>query len=103
MRFSVNTIAIISSPLPVSQDSCLTPIPQQFPRTLRERLMSMPDHLEERAIIGTPQDCRRRIAELRDELGVEHLAFYFQAGARDLTHARQGLELFAREVMPEFR
>src|SRR5712692_7413657 len=77
--------------------------PAHQARTLRERLLSMPDHLEERAIVGTPRDCRRRIAELRDELGVEYLAFYFQAGARDLTRARQGLELFAREVMPEFR
>lgn len=72
-------------------------------RTLQERLVSLVDHLEERAIIGTPQDCRRRIVELREEYGIDHMPFYFHAGARDLRRARRGLELFAREVMPEFR
>jgi len=72
-------------------------------RTLRDRLRSMLDHIEERAIVGTPRDCRRRIAEVRDELGIEHMAFYFQAGARDLTRARQCVEVFAKDVMPEFR
>lgn len=66
-------------------------------------LQSLPDRLEEQAIIGTPQECRRRLAELQQEFGVEHVAFYFHAGARDVRRARQGLELFAREVMPEFR
>ncbi len=68
-----------------------------------ELMTSLPDHLEERAIVGNPRDCRRRLAELRGELGIEHIAFYFHAGARDVGRARQGLELFAREVMPEFR
>ncbi len=68
-----------------------------------DRMMSMPDNLDERAIVGTPQDCRRRLAELREEFGIEHIAFYFHAGARDVGRARQGLELFAKEVMPEFR
>jgi alkanesulfonate monooxygenase SsuD/methylene tetrahydromethanopterin reductase-like flavin-dependent oxidoreductase (luciferase family) len=71
-------------------------------RTLRDRLRSMLDHSEERAIVGTPRDCRRRIAEVREELGIEHMAFYFQAGARDMTRARQCAEVFAKEVMPEF-
>ncbi|HEV8713031.1 MAG TPA: LLM class flavin-dependent oxidoreductase [Candidatus Binatia bacterium] len=72
-------------------------------RGLWAMLGSMSDHLEEHAIIGTPRDCRRRLAEVREEWGIEHIAFYFHAGARDITRARQGLELFAREVMPEFR
>jgi len=67
-----------------------------------ELLTSLPDHLEERVIMGTPHDCRRRLAELRDEFGIEHAAFYLHAGARDIGRARQGLELFAREVIPEF-
>jgi alkanesulfonate monooxygenase SsuD/methylene tetrahydromethanopterin reductase-like flavin-dependent oxidoreductase (luciferase family) len=67
-----------------------------------DRMMAMPDDLDERAIVGTPQDCRRRLAELREEFGIEHIAFYFHAGARDVGRARQGLELFAKEVMPEF-
>jgi alkanesulfonate monooxygenase SsuD/methylene tetrahydromethanopterin reductase-like flavin-dependent oxidoreductase (luciferase family) len=51
-------------------------------------LTSMADHLEERAIIGTPRDCRRRLAEIREELGIEHMALYFHAGARDIARAR---------------
>jgi alkanesulfonate monooxygenase SsuD/methylene tetrahydromethanopterin reductase-like flavin-dependent oxidoreductase (luciferase family) len=72
-------------------------------RSLWERVTSMPDQLEERAIIGTPRDCRRRLAEVREEWGIEHMAIYLHAGARDITRARRGMELFAREVMPEFR
>jgi alkanesulfonate monooxygenase SsuD/methylene tetrahydromethanopterin reductase-like flavin-dependent oxidoreductase (luciferase family) len=68
-----------------------------------ERAASLPDNLEERAIVGTPQDCRRRLAEVRDEFGIEHIALYFHAGARDMTRARRQMELFAKEVMPEFR
>ena len=63
----------------------------------------MPDDLEERAIVGTPADCRRRLAELDRELGLDQVAFYFHAGARDPKRARQSMELFAQEVMPEFQ
>src|SRR5262249_27061759 len=35
---------------------------------------SLPDHLEERAIVGTPTECRRRLAELRDEFGIDQIA-----------------------------
>ena len=66
-------------------------------------ITSMADHLEERAIIGTPRDCRCQLAEVREEWGIEHIAFSLHAGARDFVRARRGLELFAREVMPEFQ
>jgi alkanesulfonate monooxygenase SsuD/methylene tetrahydromethanopterin reductase-like flavin-dependent oxidoreductase (luciferase family) len=79
------------------------PPPDDPLRGFWDRVTSMADHLEERAIIGTPRDCRRRLAEVREEWGIEHIAFYLHAGARDITRARQGLELFASEVMPEFR
>ena len=72
-------------------------------RDIWDMVVSMPEHVEERVIVGTPRDCRRRLAEVREEFGIEHLALYLHAGARDITRARQGLELFAREVMPEFR
>jgi hypothetical protein len=49
------------------------PPPTDALRTLQERLVSLVDHLEERAIIGTPRDCRRRIVELREEEGVSQL------------------------------
>jgi alkanesulfonate monooxygenase SsuD/methylene tetrahydromethanopterin reductase-like flavin-dependent oxidoreductase (luciferase family) len=72
-------------------------------RDVWETVTSMPDHVEERVIVGTPRDCRRRLAEVQEELGIEHIALYLHAGARDIPRARWGLELFAKEVMPEFR
>ena len=71
-------------------------------RAFLELMQSLPDNLEERAIVGSPSDCRRRLGELRDEFGIEQVAFYMHAGARDPARARRGLEIFAQEVMPEF-
>jgi len=72
-------------------------------RKFIEFTRSMPDHLEERAVVGTPAECRRRLHELNDEFELDQVAFYFHAGGRDPERARKGLELFAHEVMPEFR
>lgn len=70
---------------------------------LLRQLDTFPEEIEERAIVGTPADCRRRIEELRREFGIEHLAFYLHAGARDMERAGHALDLFAREVAPYFR
>lgn len=72
-------------------------------KTFLDFILTMPDELEERAIVGTPADCRRRLAELNRELGLDQVAFYFHAGARDPKRARHNIELFAHEVMPEFQ
>ena len=72
-------------------------------KTFLDLIMSMPDDLENRAIVGTPAECRRRLTELDDEFGLDQVAFYFHAGGRDPKRARYGLELFAQEVMPEFK
>ena len=72
-------------------------------RMFIEFTQAMPDQLEERAIVGTPAECRRRLHELNDEFELDQVAFYFHAGGRDPKRARYGLELFAKEVMPEFR
>ena len=71
-------------------------------RAFLEFVRAMPEQIEERAVVGTPAECRRRLAELNDEFGLDQVAFYFHAGGRDIGRARAGLELFAREVMPEF-
>ncbi len=68
-----------------------------------ELVQSLPDNLEERAIVGNPQDCRKRLGELRDEFGIEQASFYLHAGARDTARAKQNIDLFAQEVMPEFQ
>jgi len=72
-------------------------------KTFLDFILTMPDDLEERAIVGTPADCRRRLAELDHELGLDQVAFYFHSGARSTQRARHNIELFAREVMPEFK
>lgn len=54
-------------------------------------------------LVGSPETIRRRLAEIRDELGVG----VFIGGGRigDMSHerARRSAELFAREVIPHFR
>ena len=41
-------------------------------------------------------------ADLQPE-DLDQVAFYFMAGGRDPVRARRGIELFAKEVMPEFK
>lgn len=95
-----NYIDLISSFVP---PEAMTQLRSGDPlRAFLELIQSLPDNLEERAIVGTPQDCRRRLAELRDEFRIEQIAFYMHAGARDTARAKHGLEVFAQEVMPEF-
>lgn len=72
-------------------------------RDLYDMLTTTEEHFEERVIVGTPAQCRRRIAELRDKYSAEHMGFYLHAGARNIDSARKSLRLFADEVMPEFK
>jgi alkanesulfonate monooxygenase SsuD/methylene tetrahydromethanopterin reductase-like flavin-dependent oxidoreductase (luciferase family) len=52
--------------------------------------------------IGTPEDLRRHLAAFEDA-GVDQVAFIQQGGRNKHEHICEALELFAREVMPEFR
>jgi alkanesulfonate monooxygenase SsuD/methylene tetrahydromethanopterin reductase-like flavin-dependent oxidoreductase (luciferase family) len=52
--------------------------------------------------IGTPQDIRDHIAAFRDA-GVDQVIFLQQAGRNRHEHICQSLELFATEVMGEFK
>ncbi|HEX4712648.1 hypothetical protein [Phenylobacterium sp.] len=52
--------------------------------------------------IGTPADIRDHIAAFRDA-GVDQVIFLQQAGRNRHEHICQSLELFAAEVMPEFK
>jgi alkanesulfonate monooxygenase SsuD/methylene tetrahydromethanopterin reductase-like flavin-dependent oxidoreductase (luciferase family) len=71
--------------------------------SISDFIVSMPDHVEERAVVGTPAHCIQRLRELDEELGgLDRVAFYFHPGARDVASARRTLELFGHEVMPEF-
>lgn len=66
-------------------------------------LRAFPQEIEERAVVGTPAACRKKIAELAREFGIDQMVFYLHAGARNIARARKSLELFAREVAPAFR
>lgn len=65
-------------------------------------IRSIGDHIEERAIVGTPEACIRRLEEVNDELGLDRVLLYFHAGAYDTTKARHNLKLFGQEVIPHF-
>jgi alkanesulfonate monooxygenase SsuD/methylene tetrahydromethanopterin reductase-like flavin-dependent oxidoreductase (luciferase family) len=69
----------------------------------RDFILSIGDHIEERAIVGTPQACIRRLEEINDELGLDQVLFYFNAGAWDTGKARRNLKLAAEEIIPHFR
>jgi alkanesulfonate monooxygenase SsuD/methylene tetrahydromethanopterin reductase-like flavin-dependent oxidoreductase (luciferase family) len=65
-------------------------------------ILSIADHIEERAIVGTPEECIRRIEEIDDELGLDRVLLYFRAGAMSIPEARRSMELFGNEVLPHF-
>jgi alkanesulfonate monooxygenase SsuD/methylene tetrahydromethanopterin reductase-like flavin-dependent oxidoreductase (luciferase family) len=54
-----------------------------------------------RGAIGTPEQIRQLIRGYQDA-GVDQLIFVSQAGKNQHEHICESLELFAREVMPEF-
>ena len=56
---------------------------------------------ENRAIIGTPDRCAARIAELRSE-GIEYFVCNFAFGGLDHQKLMRSMKLFAKEVMPRF-
>ncbi|MEX2488770.1 MAG: LLM class flavin-dependent oxidoreductase [Pseudomonadales bacterium] len=56
----------------------------------------------ERGGIGTPDDMRAHLKKFED-VGVDQVTFIQQAGMNKHEHICESLELFAREVMPEFK
>jgi alkanesulfonate monooxygenase SsuD/methylene tetrahydromethanopterin reductase-like flavin-dependent oxidoreductase (luciferase family) len=52
--------------------------------------------------IGSPADARRYLRDL-DDVGVDQVIFLQQAGRNLDSHIRSSLELFAAEVLPEFK
>ncbi|HZB90577.1 MAG TPA: LLM class flavin-dependent oxidoreductase, partial [Stellaceae bacterium] len=52
--------------------------------------------------IGTPEDLRQHLAAF-EAAGVDQVAFIQQGGRNRHEHICEALELFAREVMPEFK
>ena len=80
---------------------------EQF-RALREqRLEENPIDISraltaERGGIGTPEDMRKHLRKF-EEVGVDQVTFIQQAGMNKHEHICESLELFGREVLPEFK
>jgi hypothetical protein len=55
-----------------------------------------------RGAIGTPEQVRDYLRR-HEEAGVDQLIFCFQAGKNRHEHVMEALELFGREVLPEFK
>ena len=55
-----------------------------------------------RGAVGTPAQITRRWCAQYEDAGVDQLIFVSQAGRNRHEHICESLELFAREVMPEF-
>jgi alkanesulfonate monooxygenase SsuD/methylene tetrahydromethanopterin reductase-like flavin-dependent oxidoreductase (luciferase family) len=62
------------------------------------------DELVERdfCIVGTPEQVRAKIQQLKDETGCKHLVFYNFTRAIPQEKIMRSLELFCTEVMPHF-
>jgi alkanesulfonate monooxygenase SsuD/methylene tetrahydromethanopterin reductase-like flavin-dependent oxidoreductase (luciferase family) len=59
--------------------------------------------LEERFVIGTPEDCLRELTGWRDQLGVDHFIFRTFWAGMPVETAMQSMELLSREVVPALR
>ena len=71
-------------------------------RRTRDQLPVTYEYLaENRAIIGTPDQCAARIQELRDQ-GIEYLGCNFDFGGMEHAKVLRSMNLFADEVMPRF-
>ncbi|MFE3598811.1 LLM class flavin-dependent oxidoreductase [Streptomyces sp. NPDC059096] len=61
------------------------------------------DFLQDRnLLVGTPEYVAEKIAELRDEVGLEHLLLWTTHPGLAHRKAMRSLELFTEKVMPEF-
>lgn len=57
---------------------------------------------KDQALVGTPDDVCNQIHQLRDMFGLDNLGINIQAGGRAFHRVHEQMQLFAREVMPEF-
>lgn len=78
-----------------------------FQQAREKQLADMPLDISEsltgaRGGIGTPDDMRAHLKKF-EEVGVDQVTFIQQAGMNKHEHICESLELFAGEVMPEFK
>jgi alkanesulfonate monooxygenase SsuD/methylene tetrahydromethanopterin reductase-like flavin-dependent oxidoreductase (luciferase family) len=71
-------------------------------RRTRTTLPLSYDHLyEKRAVIGTPESCAAKIREFQQQ-GIEYFICNFAFGGMEHDKVLRSMELFAKEVMPQF-
>ena len=80
---------------------------EEFRKVRKERLAENPIDMTrslsaERGGIGTPEDMRAHLKKF-ENVGVDQVTFIQQAGMNKHEHICESLELFAKEVMPEFK
>ena len=80
---------------------------KQFREAREKQLAEMPVYIAEsltgaRGGIGTPDDMRGHLKKF-EKVGVDQVTFIQQAGMNKHEHICESLELFASEVMPEFK
>jgi alkanesulfonate monooxygenase SsuD/methylene tetrahydromethanopterin reductase-like flavin-dependent oxidoreductase (luciferase family) len=56
---------------------------------------------QKRAFVGDPEQCTAMIKELEKE-GIQHFGCYFSFGGMEHAKVMKSMELFAKEVMPNF-
>jgi alkanesulfonate monooxygenase SsuD/methylene tetrahydromethanopterin reductase-like flavin-dependent oxidoreductase (luciferase family) len=59
--------------------------------------------LQERFVIGTPEDCLRELLAWRDRLGVDHFIFRPFWSGMPVETALESMQLLSREVIPTLR
>ena len=75
-------------------------------RAYSDRLPDEPpaeELLETTLMLGTPEECLRKIRTFRDEANVTTLLCQFDIGALETDKAMASMEMFAKEVMPALR
>ena len=80
---------------------------EQFKSMRQKRLVESPIDITlaltaEKGGIGTPQDMKTHLKKF-EKVGVDQVTFIQQAGMNKHEHICESLELFASEVMPEFK
>ena len=80
---------------------------EEFNRLYEKRISEVPIEITEalsggRGGIGTPDDLRAHLRKF-EEAGVDQVTFIQQAGMNKHEHICEALELFASDVMPEFK
>jgi alkanesulfonate monooxygenase SsuD/methylene tetrahydromethanopterin reductase-like flavin-dependent oxidoreductase (luciferase family) len=53
-------------------------------------------------VLGTPADAAERVREMRNDVGINRMSCWFRIGGLDHRKVMKSMELFAREVMPQF-